>query len=230
MKVLRFLGFVGFVGFAVAACVPRPVSLEPAELARSVTIDRDTNGVPHIRAATEEAAALGFGYAQAEDHAEEIARRLIAARGELAKHVGGDEAVANDLAMARFDNLAASRRALDEVGPLYRRMLEAYAAGVNLYVAPRRDRLPAWIPVLTAADVQAHARGGAAVSLSSDALARQLDRRYSAAEEPIDLVTDLPGSNAFALHGDKTTTGRPILMGNPHLAWSSRYWEAHVRV
>lgn len=234
MKVLRFLGFVGFVGFGFGfagfvGCA-RPVSLEPADLAQSVTIDRDTNGVPHIRAATEEAAAFGFGYAQAEDHAEEIARRLIAARGELAKYVGGDEAVANDLAMARFDNLAASRRALDEVGPLYRRMLEAYAAGVNLYVAQHRDRLPSWIPVFTAADVQANARGGAAVSLSGDALARQLDRRYSAAEEPVDLVTDLPGSNAFALGGDKTTTGRPILMGNPHLAWSSRYWEAHVRV
>ena len=96
MKVLRLLGFVGFVGFVrfvgfgfagflgFAACA-RPVSLEPADLARSVTIDRDTNGVPHIRAATEEAAAFGFGYAQAEDHAEEIARRLIGARGELAK-------------------------------------------------------------------------------------------------------------------------------------------------
>ena len=30
--------------------------------------------------------------------------------------------------------------------------------------------------------------------------------------------------------GSRTTTGKPILLGNPHLQWSSLYWEAHVRV
>jgi acyl-homoserine-lactone acylase len=43
-------------------------------------------------------------------------------------------------------------------------------------------------------------------------------------------VSDEPGSNAVALAGTKTTSGRPILLGNPHLAWSSLYWEAHVTV
>lgn len=229
MTRVRILGFTA-LGLA-AACAPGGVSLAPAGLAARVTIERDTNGVPHIRAASEEAAAFGFGYAQAEDHAEELARRLIAARGESAKYFG-DEGIANDLAMARFDNLAVSRLALDEVGPVYRRMLEAFAAGVNLYVAQHRDRLPAWIPVFTAVDVQANARAGAASSLAGDAMARQLDRRYgtSPSGEPEDLLTDLPGSNALALAGSKTTTGRPILLGNPHLAWASRYWEAHVIV
>ena len=41
---------------------------------------------------------------------------------------------------------------------------------------------------------------------------------------------DEPGSNALALSGTKTTSGRPILLGNPHLSWSSLYWEAHVTV
>ncbi len=36
-------------------------------LAAQVTIRRDTYGVPHILAKTEEAAAFGFGYAQADD-------------------------------------------------------------------------------------------------------------------------------------------------------------------
>ena len=207
------------------ACGPRAVSLEPADLARSVTITRDTFGIPHIKASSEEAAAFGFGYAQAEDHAEEIARRLISARGEEAKYFG-DEGIANDLAMARFDNLNAARRALDEVGPMYRRMLEAFAAGVNLYVAQNRATLPAWIPVFTAADVQANARSGAATSFAGEALGRQIDRRYSTTTDD----DEGPGSNAFALAGSKTTTGNPILLGNPHLAWSSRYWEAHVIV
>jgi acyl-homoserine-lactone acylase len=41
---------------------------------------------------------------------------------------------------------------------------------------------------------------------------------------------DVPGSNAFALAGSRTATGKPILLGNPHLNWSSLYREADVRV
>ena len=232
---MRFVRLAGFAAFGLLiGCAPAAVSLEPADLSRAVMIERDTNGVPHIRASSEEAAAFGFGYAQAEDHAEELARRLIAGRGEAAKYFG-DAGVDNDLAIARFDNVEASRRALDEVGPVYRRMLEAFAAGVNLYVAQHRDTLPPWIPVFTAADIQAGARSGAAVSLAGDAIAQRLERRYSNDPErrvegsPEPLI-DQPGSNAFALAGSRTTTGKPILMGNPHLAWSSRYWEAHVIV
>jgi acyl-homoserine lactone acylase PvdQ len=200
------------------ACTPRPVTLVPADLASRVTIQRDTNGVPHIRAATEEAAAFGFGSAQAEDHAEQIALRLIGARGEVAKYFG-EAGIANDLAMKRFDNLEVSRRDLETVSPVYRRMLEAYAAGVNLYVAQHRNELPAWIPAFTAADVQANARSGAASSLAGDGIRQQLERRErGGSTAPEDLLVDQPGSNALALAGSKTTTGKPILLGNPHLA------------
>lgn len=230
MRILPALALAIAGALALGACAPRGVSLDPASLAARVTIERDRHGVPHIRAESEEAAAFGFGYAQAEDHAEELARRLIAARGESAKYFG-DAGIANDLAMARFGNLEAARRALGEVSPLYRRMLEAFAAGVNLYVATHRDRLPAWVPVFTAADVQAGARAGAASSLHGDALARQLQRRADpiGPVEPVEPV-EPDGSNALALSGSRTTSGRPLLLGNPHLAWASRYWEAHVIV
>jgi acyl-homoserine-lactone acylase len=57
-------------------------------LADQVVIRRDSYGVPHVFAKTEKAAGFGLGYAQAEDHCVEIARRYIAARGESAKHLG----------------------------------------------------------------------------------------------------------------------------------------------
>lgn len=38
------------------------------------------------------------------------------------------------------------------------------------------------------------------------------------------------GSNAWALHGSRTTTGNTILLRNPHLSWTAGYYEAHVRV
>jgi acyl-homoserine-lactone acylase len=218
---------------AAAACGPKSPELPSADhLAQQATIRRDTYGIPHILAETEEAAAFAFGYAQAEDHAAEIGRRYISARGEAALTFG-EAALSNDLAMAQFDNLAVSRAALDAITPLYRRIISAYAAGVNRYVQAHRTDLPAWMPELTAADVLASTRAGAASSLGGAALVRRLREKYEGMprtdEEP-GWIDEAPGSNAFALAGSRTTTGKPILLGNPHLQWSSLYWEAHVRV
>lgn len=218
---------------STTACGGKTFDLDPNDLAQHVTIRRDTYGIPHILADSEEAAAFGFGYAQAEDHGAEIGRRYLGARGEEAKYFG-ESGLANDLAMAQFDNTAESRRGLERITPLYRRVITAYAAGVNRYVSQHRSELPEWMPELTAADVLANTRGSAAESLAGAALVRRLREKYegvpSSPGSEADEWTDAPGSNALALSGSRTTTGKPILLGNPHLQWSSLYWEAHVRV
>lgn len=215
------------------SCAPRLTRpLDPEALAAQAHIRRDRFGIPHILAATEEAAAFAFGYAQAEDHAAEIGRRYLAARGESARHFG-ESGLTNDLAMAHFDNVRASEAALSRIDPLYRRIISAYAAGVNRYTAKHRTALPEWMPEITAADVLASTRAGAANSLAGAALQRRLRQKYEGTAvdpAPDPWVDAADGSNAFALAGSRTTTGKPILLGNPHLQWSSLYWEAHVRV
>jgi acyl-homoserine-lactone acylase len=217
------------------SCGRQPVRLPSADvLAPQVTIRRDTFGIPHILAETEEAAAFGFGYAQAEDHAHEIGRRYVEARGEEARTFG-ESGLTNDIAMAMYDNVRASEAALDDISPTYRRIISAYAAGVNHYVRRHRTVLPDWMPEITAADVLANTRAGAAASLAGAALVRRLRDKYEGQGRPPlneadPWVDDAPGSNAFALAGSRTATGKPILLGNPHLQWSSLYWEAHVRV
>jgi acyl-homoserine-lactone acylase len=106
---------------------------------------------------------------------------------------------------------------------------------VNRYVLAHRAELPAWMPEITAADVLAVTRASAAESLAGPALVRRLREKYegtapSREEEEGSDWTEAPGSNALALGGSRTTTGKPILLGNPHLQWASLYWEAHVRV
>ena len=219
------------------ACGRRPTLPDPDTLASLATIRRDDFGIPHILAQTEEAAAFAFGYAQAEDHAEEIGRRYIRARGQEALHFGAS-GVENDFRMAHFDNTAEAQKALSGISDLYRRLISAYAAGVNRYVARHRSELPSWMPEITPADVLANSRASAAGSLAGPGLPRQLRQKYqlSTGTEPgdpgpeEDIWTDQPGSNAFALAGSRTASGKPILLGNPHLSWSSLYWEAHVRV
>ena len=146
-------------------------------------IRRDDFGVPHILAQTEEAAAFAFGYAQAEDHAVEIARRYVAARGEAALHFG-QGGVENDFNIARFDNMAEARRGLDEVSDVYRQVIAAYAAGVNAYVSQHRSELPAWMPKITAVDVLAGTRASAVNDLGGPALPRQLRQKYEGESVP----------------------------------------------
>ncbi len=180
--------------------------------AADVTIRRDTYGIPHILASTEEGASFGLGYAQAEDHAEVIARHYVAARGEPNRAFGGSKDA--DFRILGYRNPAESLRLYRALPASYRKLIDAFTAGVNRYVSQHKADLPAWIPEFTGVDVIAFTRAG---SLSGI--------RATEGEPDYDI-----GSNAFALHGSRTVSGYPILLGNPHLQWSAWYWEAQVTV
>ena len=221
---------LGALGPLAALCAPAPA--EPP-LRERVVIRRDTFGVPHVLAPDEEAAAFGLGFAMAEDHALDMGRRYLAARGESALHFG-EEGIENDFAARRADSREGARRALGGLGRGFRRWLAGFAAGYSHFVTTRRAELPAWIPLADAADVLAHARSGSVASALRPP--RELLEKYPAppdaapASPPGPAPEGEEGSNALALAGSRTTTGHAILLGNPHLRWSQLYWEAHVTV
>ncbi len=214
---------------AVLLIATGPPLLGARELSQRAEIRRDTFGVPHIVAEDDEAAGFGFGFAMAEDHAAELGRRYLQARGEAARHFGGAE-LDSDLAMRRFDNRAAARRALaDEIGRRFRQWLRGFAAGVNAYVATHPDAVPSWMPIVEPSDPLAFGRMFAVLAASRPPA--RLVQKYGPAPPLLTSTNgDEAGSNAFALAGTRTTSGQPILLGNPHLAWSALYWEAHVTV
>ncbi len=189
-------------------------------LASQVTIRRDTWGVPHILAQTEEAAAFAMGYAQAEDHGVEIARRFVSARGEEAKYTGA--AVESDFRMKRFGNYEVAKQSFVKLGPLMQKMMQAYAAGLNLYIAKHRPQLPDWIPVFDGVDVLARGRAEILRFAFNEA-------RYRAPAAATSGGSD-EGSNMWALGPSRTTSGKAILLGNPHQPWAALYWEAHLTV
>lgn len=239
-KLISFLLLTAMCAIWPADAHVTQTSLDPQSLARDVTIRRDTYGVPHILGKTEEAASFGLGYAQAEDHGLEIARRYLAGRGETAKYFG--TGLESDLLVKRFNNVAAAREGFKQLSPLFQRIVSAYVAGVNHYFAQRRSELPVWVGVYEPADVLASARAGNLRSLVDQASIRALREKYEPRPQQTAGVTgattgieddewaDEAGSNAFALAGARTVSGKPILLGNPHLNWSSLYWEAQVTV
>src|SRR5687768_18480881 len=66
-----------------------------AKLARSVTIYRDTYGVPHVFGRTDESTVFGFAYAQAEDNFWRVEEDFIHALGR-ASELYGERALEED--------------------------------------------------------------------------------------------------------------------------------------
>jgi penicillin G amidase len=99
-------------------------------LAATARVDRDALGVPAITGSSRDdvARALGFLHAQDRFFQMDLQRRQPA--GELSELVG-PRAMDVDAAMRvhRFRDVA--RRAYQKTGPAYRRVLDAYTAGVN---------------------------------------------------------------------------------------------------
>jgi acyl-homoserine-lactone acylase len=195
-----------------------PVTRSPQILAEQVEVRRTAHGVPHIFA--ENLAALGYAeaYVQSEDYGSRVASSLLRARGEVARWYGHDS-IAGD-----FTAAPGYRRAVETYALLdkdTREVYEGFAAGVNRYVDLHRGEFPVgFAPAFTGYDVLAK-------DIEKPSLApanRFLAKPQVAPPNPND------GSNAWAFAPSRTTSGRAILLRNPHLAWNAGYYEAHIVV
>jgi penicillin amidase len=210
-----------------------------------------------VRAVLEVDAWRALGFIHAADRLFQMELRRRAADGRLAE-IFGTSAVAMDRE-ARVNGYAVlARRDWDLLSENERVALEAYADGVNAFLAdyalPLEMRALSWTPEpWTPVDSLAFERllqDGLSVADApergafDDARVRGLDAAVLLldASEPgsshvspeiVRLLADLPrsagilaaaietapaGSNAWVLAGTRTSSGKPLLAGDPHLA------------
>ena len=213
-----------------------------AGLAMPVEILRDSHGVPHIFAQSEADAQFALGFVHAQDRLWQIEMNRRIAAGRLAE-VLGPEALDAD----RFLRTLGVRR-VAEANVRYldgesRRLLAAYAAGVNAFLATKPVLPPEffflgvipepWSEIDSAgwAKMMAWDLGG---NWRSELLRLQLSRTLSTAAiqeflppYPGDAAVELPelrafygatgGSNSWAVSGAQTSSGKPLLANDPHL-------------
>lgn len=99
-------------------------------LTANVRVDRDALGVPTITGASREDAARALGFLHAQDRFFQMDLQRRQPAGELAGLVGPRAIeIDQEIRVHRFRNVA--HRALELTAPSYRRVLEAYAEGVN---------------------------------------------------------------------------------------------------
>src|SRR6516225_4431804 len=106
-----------------------------------IHIERDADDVPLIVAQDDEDAAFGLGFAHAQDRLFQMELQRRYGAGRLAE-IFGTEALASDRQMRVLGLYRAAQAEIPFLSMEVRRGLEAYAAGVNAFLATRRGALP----------------------------------------------------------------------------------------
>jgi len=145
-----------------AADVVRTEQLRSDSAGTGVTIYRDTHDVPHIYGSTDQSAAFGAGYAQAEDRLFLMDVLRHYGEGTLASFLGAScefEQMDHDELLLAPYTPAQAQAQIDAMaqnngvsGELTKSMIESYVAGVNAYIAATRTN-PTLLPADYAAAV-----------------------------------------------------------------------------
>jgi acyl-homoserine-lactone acylase len=229
-------GAVGAVGTAGRPGSAAQASSTPA----TNEILWDRYGVPHIYGRDAAAVFYGYGYAQAQSHANEILRLYGEARGRGAEYWGTtfeDTAVW----LIKNDVPARSQHWYDAQEPGFRSKLDAFAKGMNDYAAAHPEAIGPEVRVVlpvSGVDVVAHAHrlmnyiyvASPQVGGEGEAPAADPDATSGAAASDPG-YTGEDGSNTWAVAGTKTASGHTLLLQNPHLSWTTNfftYYEAHL--
>ncbi|MBS1737367.1 MAG: penicillin acylase family protein [Bacteroidetes bacterium] len=224
-------------------------NLQAQDISDQVIIRRTAYGVPHIEAKNIMAAGFALGYLQMEDYGSRVAFGLIRARGEWAKYneLKG-RALENQLNEDAANQILHGRavETYSLLGKDIRDMNQGFADGVNRYILLHSGEFPDWVkPDFTAYDV--HATGIQSFSKASvktfietleakgELTAGAFNKDDSTPWASIALNTIIDnnpdlGSNAWALAPERTTSGKAILLRNPHLDWNAGYYEAQMDV
>jgi penicillin amidase len=244
-----------------------------------VDIWRDEWGIPHIRGASFGDAFAGLGFAHAQDRLWQMEALLRRGTGRYAEWLGA-RAVAGDILSRQMNTAAASQRDFAILGAEAKAMLEAYARGVNAFIALRQwpveysilNTAPAaWEPWHSIAVMRQIGflmgsvwwklwRAAALPIVGADNIAKlrfddggsdllcvppgAVGERLAAALADLkpgissllataqdEMGAELAGgSNNWAISAERTSTGRPIVAGDPHrvLEMPNMYAQAHV--
>jgi penicillin G amidase len=221
-------------------------------VSQPVRIDRDDLGIPHIKARTMDDVWFAEGYATAQDRMFQMdgLRRLAA--GELSAIVG-PAALASDRESRRMRMRRIAEQVYVEMEPSDKAAMQAYARGVNAWIEAHHGRYPIEFTLL-GYDPQPWSVVDSLLcglhmirTLTNDWKSKLIKQQMLRGGEP-DKVNYLysprsgleilpggdvhPGSNAWAVSGAHTATGKPLLSNDMHLefglpgVWHAEYLEA----
>ena len=216
-------------------------------IAEGITIYRDDYGVAHIYAQTDAETVFGMLYAQAEDDFPRIERNYIWATGRLAE-VEGPDALYSDLRARLYMTREEAEAAYANAPPWLQELADAFADGLNYYLAVHPEVEPAlieqfepWMPFyffegsiggdieqIPLDGIRAFYRQAAEMAghPQPPATGSMLATNYGPGREHLPLAPGeyraADGSNGFALDSSRTASGNTLLLINPHTSFYFR--------
>ena len=207
----------------------------------------DKYGIPHIFGKTVTDMFYCFGYAETAAHGDLLLHVIGGSRGRGAEYFGAGVNDANLKTDRWIWTNEVPGRSVDWLSrqtPEFRGYLDAFAAGINAYAAAHPEALAPEVKQvlpITALDLIEHAQHfynfefTANLGLASPPRATREEVAEVAAPEangfgntPEDLAD---GSNGWAIGPSHTTSGKSMMLLNPHLAWGGEqtYFEVHLQ-
>ena len=196
--------------------------------AANVTIVRDDWGIAHIHGKTDADAVFGMVYAQAEDDFNRVETNYLNAMGRLAE-AEGESKVYQDLRMKMFINPAALKTQYAASPDWLKKLMDAFADGLNFYLAKHPEVKPRVIKRFEPWMALSFTEGSIGGDIEKVNLT-QLEAFYGkpiptpapGAEEDEFVEAEPSGSNGAAIAPSNTAGHHALLLINPHTSFFFR--------
>ena len=214
------------LGLLTCAHADTPEQTRWQHEAQSVTITRDDWGIAHVHGKSDADAVFGMAYAQAEDDFNRVETNYLNAMGRLAE-AEGESAIWRDLRMKLFIDPTDLQRDYADSPPWLKQLMNAWADGLNDYLATHPDVHPRVIKHFEpwmALSFSEGSIGGDIEHVSLDPLQAFYghdDQAVASVDTPSSWV-EPSGSNGIAIAPKLTVDGHALLLINPHTSFYFR--------
>ncbi len=222
------------VGWYVLRPLPQRSGAVEAPIAAGATVNFDTHGEPHIRAASVEDAFFVQGYVTAQDRLWQMDALRRYSGGSLAE-ILGPNLLESDRESRKLRIRRIAEDAYVTLPPADRAAFAAYTRGVNHFIATHRNDLPLeftllnyqprpWSVVdclLLCLHMYRNLTTTWKDEIVKNNMLAQGDRAKVEFLFPMHGLADAsPGSNSWAMAGSRTASGKPLLSSDMHLEYS----------
>ena len=225
-KLFRLLGlFIGGLLFNVAANAQQTST--PNINTEKITIARDAYGVPHIFAPTDPEVAYGIAWAHAEDDFTTIQTLLLTGKGKLSTYLGKKGAPV-DFVVGLLNTRTIVDAQISQMDPKFLLLVKGYLMGLEAYAkAHPNEVLNKHVFPISVEEYLSSTVFSVAVFCGVD---KTLPKILNGTIPQLAGFTG-EGSNAFAIHASKSTSGENMLVINAHqpIEGATAFYEAHLQ-
>ena len=216
-----------FLLIGIFLCTITNAQNQPTIRTAQITIARDSFGVPHIFAPTDPEVAYGLAWAHSEDDFKTIQTLILTGKGKLGTYMGKKGAPV-DFVVGLLNTKALVDAQIGSMDPKFLALIHGYLAGLNAYAkAHPKEVLNKHVFPVSIEEYLSASVFSVAVFCGVD---KTLPKILNGSVAHLAGFKG-EGSNAFAIHSSKSSSGENMLVINAHqpIEGATAFYEAHLQ-